>query len=140
MDKEKQPGIQCLNVILTRLDFKREPTIQPKPELRTSYNINISTSDDKKKMSIEVTAQVEEMANSSFSLECGMAGIFSVDEDFENMKLEEYGKINGPALIFPYLREMISSVTAKSGMNPVILPPTNIVALSKEATLLDDNN
>ena len=62
-------------------------------------------------------------------LKSKFVGFFSVIKGQENMDIEEYIKNNSVGLMFPYIREHISAVTIKSGINPIFLPPINVVAL-----------
>ena len=40
--------------------------------------------------------------------------------------------INAPALIYPYIRETVFSLTGKAGIQPINLPPFNFVAFGKD--------
>ena len=37
-----------------------------------------------------------------------------------------------PALLFPYIRAYVSNITALSGMQPIIMPTLNMVAVGEE--------
>ena len=50
------------------------------------------------------------------------------------MSLNEFIKVNAPALMMPYIRETISNITIRSGLKPVIIPPINIISMAKEKT------
>ena len=41
--------------------------------------------------------------------------------------LENFGRINGAAIIFPYIREHISSLSIKAGIPPIVLPIVNFL-------------
>ncbi len=41
---------------------------------------------------------------------------------------EAFSRTNAPAIIFPYLRETIASITTKAGLIPLILPPLSFVS------------
>jgi preprotein translocase subunit SecB len=69
---------------------------------------------------------VKERQSNSFSLSIAFVGVFAVIPGQENMTLEEFAQVNGPALMFPYIRELISDITLRSGLKPVIFPPLNI--------------
>ncbi len=62
--------------------------------------------------SIEVTANIK------------MADIFEKVGD-STLNLEEFGKVNGAAIIFPYIREHLTNLSAKAGIGLIILPPFN---------------
>jgi len=59
-----------------------------------------------------------------------MVGIFEFKEEIEN--ISDYFKINAPAILFPYLRAYVSSLTSISGIDTVILPTINTTPLKDE--------
>ncbi len=133
MDISKQPGISFDNVILSKMDFSRSPIVE-KPEIKVYFSSNATINEEKKKLALELSADVKETKNESFSLKCTMIGFFSVLEGQENLTLEEFSKVNAPALILPYLREVIANMTLRSGINPIILPPINIKSIIDTTT------
>lgn len=50
-------------------------------------------------------------------------------EDIEDEKKEAYFFLNGPALLFPYIRAYISTLSTLSGIKSIILPTLNLVGL-----------
>ncbi len=129
MDKLKQPGIKFNDIILSEIKFNRKPQKVEQPQIKITFEQKNNLFNDNKNLNVELLCEITEQ-NKSFYLRCGMVGIFSIIEDKLNMSLEDFSKINAPALMFPYMREIISSITLKSG-TPVILSPMNIVALMK---------
>jgi preprotein translocase subunit SecB len=59
-------------------------------------------------------------------------GFFDFKEVLKTGNLNSYFYINAPAIIFPFLRSYIASLTALSGCSTVILPPMNMTPLGKE--------
>jgi preprotein translocase subunit SecB len=70
-----------------------------------------------------------------YDSEISYIGIFGSLEGSENMSLEEFLANNAAALLMPYIRESISSFSAKAGLPVVYLPPINIVALMKQQAI-----
>lgn len=58
-----------------------------------------------------------------------MMGIFE-PSDWDDPLLEDFANINAPAIVYPFVREHIASLTTKS-KTPYILPPFNFVELAK---------
>lgn len=54
------------------------------------------------------------------------------DKEVDIALLESYFYINAPALLFPYIRAYISTLTNLSGYKPVNLPTLNLQRLGKE--------
>ena len=131
MEKTKQPGIKFDAILLKDLVFTRNVDVAKKQNIDISFSGKIGISDEKTKMSYELECIVSE-TNQSFSVKCTMVGLFSIDEAKKNMSLQQFAENNAPALIYPYVREIITTTTLKAHLPPVLLPPLNITALIKE--------
>ena len=130
MDKNKQPGISFDTILLKELLFSRKENLPQKPEIIMELSVNPSFSPDEDILNFEMVCEIKD-ADNLFSLKCAMIGLFSIIEGNENMGLREFSKQNAPALMFPYIREIIASTTTKAGIPPVILPPVNLGAIEK---------
>jgi len=53
-----------------------------------------------------------------------MVGIFEKFGD-SPLNLEQFGNVNAAAIIFPYIREHLSNLSAKAGLGLIFLPPFN---------------
>lgn len=132
MDARKQPGINFDSIFIKDLVFHRSPKLSGKPEIEMDFKSKSGFSTDKTKLMYEVRALVKDKAD-TFNIDCTMIGIFSINPGEENYPLEQFGQENAAALIFPYIRETIASVTSKAGIPALLLPPLNIHALLVEA-------
>lgn len=54
-------------------------------------------------------------------------GQFSIPNDIEREKIELYLAQNGSAILFPYVRSIISFLTTLDGPSAVVLPTVNIL-------------
>jgi preprotein translocase subunit SecB len=133
MDKDKQPGIRFDSIMLVKEEFLREPNVPE--EAVPDFNIGMgwSNQDNNYIVEINTTLKLIYEGKETLKLDNTFVGIFSVIESSENMNLEDFIKNNSAAIMFPYIREHISSVTQKSGVKPVLLPPINIIALLKKS-------
>jgi preprotein translocase subunit SecB len=131
MDKQQQPGIAFNNIFLKELVFFRKPDSLQKPQLSINIEANASVSPNKDKLNLEMICEVKEK-DALFDIKCVMIGMFSKITGSENMELDEFAKYNGPALMFPYIRETIASTTVKAGIPPVIIPPVNLQAIKSK--------
>jgi preprotein translocase subunit SecB len=132
LDDSKQPGIAFNYVILNRSEFTRNIKIEAKNELAISFECKNSLMNNDSLLQCELTAEIIEK-NGNFKLICSMIGVFSEIESSKNMELKGFAENNAPGLVFPYLREHITSITSKAGLQPIILPPVNIIAMVKKA-------
>lgn len=55
-----------------------------------------------------------------------------VDDAF---KTSHFPKVNAPAIAFPFLRAMISTITLQAGLRPVMLPSINFSKLAEDNRL-----
>ncbi|HEX3038162.1 MAG TPA: protein-export chaperone SecB [Oscillospiraceae bacterium] len=62
-----------------------------------------------------------------FTLKVNIAGCFTFDDDDDTLVKE-----NAVAILFPYLRALISTITANANIPPLILPTINIVEMLKQ--------
>ena len=67
-----------------------------------------------------------------FSIEVDIEGLFQMDrwEQPENVSIMT---TNTVAILFPYLRTIVSMVTANANISPYIIPVMNITALFEDA-------
>ncbi len=66
-----------------------------------------------------------------FYLDIQISGIFNV-EKWEQEPALSLSKINGTAILFPYLRSLVTTLTANANVPPYILPITNPARLFKD--------
>lgn len=62
--------------------------------------------------------------NNVLNIEVNIVGNFEIDKDTED--LQSFIEINAPAILFPYIRAHITTITSLSGIKPVILPTLNM--------------
>ena len=48
------------------------------------------------------------------------------------LDLESFGRVNGAAIIFPYIREHLTNLSAKAGVGLIMLPPFNFTLKEKK--------
>lgn len=64
-------------------------------------------------------------AQNNFNLKMLCIGIFDYDSEDEDLILN-FMSLNGPAIVFPYIRSFVSSYTALSGFDTITLPTLNL--------------
>jgi preprotein translocase subunit SecB len=62
----------------------------------------------------------------------GYFEIIIKDKELAEQKIINYYKVNGVAILFPYLRSLISDMTSKGSETPIILPTINVAAMLKD--------
>ncbi len=132
MDKTKQPKICFTDIYLKSLafDFFRMPEGE-KIEYGLDFSIKKHLSPEKDQLSIEIEVDLmKDVENPIFELKFSMVGNFKIIEE-GNMELDRFAKVNGPALMFPFIREFIVDITSRSGLPALILPPINLTNVGK---------
>lgn len=62
-------------------------------------------------------------------LEVSLLGFFEFDTNLEEDKIVNLLEVNGTAILFPYLRSVITTITSNLGISPIIIPTMNIVEM-----------
>lgn len=95
---------------------------------QVDIELGVATSfsdDDLKSYLVKITVKITPKTD-SFILECDAVGRFvtseEIDDDFKN---SHFVKINSPAILYPFVRSYINTITTNSGISPIILPSVN---------------
>ena len=68
------------------------------------------------------------------NFEADISGVFKVEKRIKEKGLEEkLVKIQGPSLLFPYLRSTITSYSANAGFGPIVLPLINVHQIAENS-------
>lgn len=70
-------------------------------------------------------------SSEAFKVEIDSVGFFKF-ENIEKDNLSSFLYYNAPALLFPYIRAYISSLTTLSGIKPIVLPTLNLSNLKDD--------
>lgn len=66
-------------------------------------------------------------ANKSLNIDINAEGFFEFDKELNDSEKSSFFNINAPAILFPYIRAYITTLTSLSGITPIILPTINLV-------------
>lgn len=75
------------------------------------------------------------LKEANYYVKAKIIGYFEIileDEELTEQRILNYYEVNGVAILFPYLRSLISDLTSKGSERPIILPTFNIVAMLEE--------
>lgn len=107
-------------------EFGKEPE-----KISQSINIENNFSTDNKRF-VEVVLNINvksESDNLFFFLK--IKGGFQASEEMPDELFKTLSKYNGPAILFPFARSIITSYTAQANIPPVILPTVNFTVQDK---------
>lgn len=127
----KSPFIQFNRYIITNIDYKLldEPTLDEDGELSLSAFIGVS--EDKKTADIKLTGVIaDHVKNRSVTVE--ILGLFDLDMEGSVKEIKDFLSVNGTAILFPYLRSIVSIVSSLDGDNSIILPTINTTGFVSE--------
>ena len=132
MDATKEPGIRITGIVVEHLRFD-DITIGQLPTTDHVFQIKIERRQIEGATVGEAVLHFfmkpKEGVESSFYFEADVAGRFETSGDDANMQLETFLKINGPAQLVPFLREIVANITFRSRHGVVLLPAINVIAL-----------
>ena len=103
-----------------------------RPDLRYEFAVQLQVTErEEEGVSVELAIRVEADENvpQPYNVEVRYRGDFSFGELPEGLSRVSFARTNAAAILFPYVRETISSLTSRGSAGPLILPPVNVVAL-----------
>ena len=129
----KKNSFKLLNILLIESTFKRAPYMDFSNEsLKNDIDIDIQNSTSENILAVTLTIEFKTSVDKDIvvSAKVKMVGNFEFSKN-SKIPLEDFGTINAPAIIFPFIREHLSNVSMKAGIQPILLPPINFVDLAK---------
>lgn len=136
---ENKSNIELKSLFLLNTEFKRPLDFNSKDE-KISLGISIKDKRSGNILTVFLGIQVFMENQPDFLANVEMAGIFEYDSNNIPIAIDDFAKINGPAILFPFIREHLATLSAKANMNRILLPPLNFVALAKESKPSEDIN
>lgn len=75
-----------------------------------------------------------EIKKTPYYVKATILGLFEIEsEGLEEKQVLSLYKFNGVAILFPYLRSIVSDLSSKGSESPIIIPTINVAAMVKEA-------
>ncbi len=94
------------------------------------FLFKLVTNEEKTKANIVIGIKIGDRNESLFSVEAIVKGYFEImDSTLGEDEINKYYLKNGTAILFPYVRAIITDLTSKSNHNPIILPTINFHSL-----------
>lgn len=124
----KKSGFRLDQFFVTNFAINRKPVDQGEVEFNISpYGVVEPVS---KTFTVQLTVDVKDHSG-SFDIHLIAVGIFEFKDMEDPENISNYFYVNAPAIMFPYVRSYISTVTALSGLNAVNLPVMRLTKLEK---------
>lgn len=106
-------------------------------DIDISFNVDglYKRSDSKFYLNFESVCKTEEKNDIFISVKC--QGVFEFKNVNSFADIPKFFYVNCIAILFPYVRSYISTVTVQSNIKPIILPTLNLTPLSQ--TLIESS-
>jgi preprotein translocase subunit SecB len=128
----QQFTIQRLYIKNSSFETTQTPAIfqkQWEPELNIELNTNHTALENHTyEVTLTVTATVKNKQETAFLVEVQQAGIFTIQGPDDEQLQHILGSFC-PNILFPYIRETMSSLVTKGSFPPLVLSPINFDAL-----------
>lgn len=123
-------GFRINSLILLESNFSRVPVLTLNEEIIPNVNIDISVNVNNENVIVKVTVaySLEHNGIEEVHIKISMGGSFQRIGETQIEDLKRFGEVNGAAIIFPYIREHLTSLSAKAGLGLIILPPMNFTS------------
>ncbi len=130
------PSMNVKEVVLRNVSFQANQAFldeEPKP---LTYRLKVDSQMPLERTILSVslgveTPKLEENPDCPFFFDLTMVGVFEFCESITDELRRQYATINGPAIIFPFLRETLADLIRRAGFPPLLLPVTNFIKLAQ---------
>lgn len=123
-------SLKFLNYIVNSVNYKANDKPNEKGTWKLDFDIKNTTkiSKEKDKMTITLAVNVfKGVEDAPFYIDVELTGYFELEGEDDILKYEA----NAIAIIYPYLRAIVSNYTSSANVSPVILPAINVNAMLK---------
>ncbi|MCD4665092.1 MAG: protein-export chaperone SecB [Bacteroidales bacterium] len=118
-------GFTIVRSLIERKDIK------PSKKLSLGFNPKGVINKEKLNFQLHLGVKIEDQ-NKAINIEIQAVADYIFEKAIELKKLNNFFFINAPALLFPYIRAYISTLTNLSGFEPINLPTLNMSRLGDD--------
>lgn len=125
---------KLISLTLVESNFSRESKIDfSDTEIKNSVDIDVQHTiiDDEIVIDLVVKLIGKLKRSKLFAFTTKYVGKFEKGDE-NILPVEKFVEANGPAIMYPFVREHIATTSLKAGMNPILLPPVNFIKLNSE--------
>ena len=140
-----QPNYQIINILFLESSFKRVRQFQEGTDIVVSLDVQkgVAFFEDNGKQMVQIELTVTALGRIEqeeiYTCMAMTTGIFSCEGGTEQTN-EIFANINGPAIIYPFIREYMANLAMKGGIT-LFLPPVNFIKMHQDekAQKITDN-
>lgn len=129
IDEKFKSSVQLKGIHLLTSVFKKSKTVNK----MSGFEMNIKKKSEQNQQNItcELTISLSSKTNPDFQFEVSMLGTFLLKGEL-HFSIENFKNMNAPAIIYPYIRQHVRSVSLEAGLSPIILPVINFEAFHQQ--------
>ncbi len=132
----KAPRFTIKALRIASVSFYINAKFKLKKNEEIAFNTNISIRPDydanHKKLLVKLKAACT-IGNIPFFFNIESEGVFILEGKPSKAHIKTIGAINGPAIMFPYVREAVADLSRRAGYAPLHLNPVNFVEMAKHS-------
>lgn len=129
--------LKFIDYVVNNIEFRNNYNYDAK-KTKLDFDINSAvdfTDDSHFSLGLQVELFRDAQENNfPFNFKVEVIGQFEIEASSQEERMK-YAEQNAVAILFPYVRALISTFTAASNVQPVILPPINVVGYLKEKNM-----
>lgn len=125
------------NIVLLESNFSRNAVFKvlenPKVEHDSEIELNYSNL-KAERFAVVLQYKFKVLYNGEVILTSDIkySGEFKAEGELKESVIESFANINAPAILYPFIRENIASLTSKAMVGSIIIPPVNFIKLYEE--------
>jgi len=134
MEQPKQT-YQLISITNTESYFKRENALDNNYLKATNnLDLNIAKNFENDQFGVFLTVHLKQEFEGKVLVEVKVTtiGVFKKTGDITQEALDAFCNVNAPAIIFPFVREIIANLSMKGGIQPIMIQPINFIELNKQ--------
>lgn len=128
-EKGKEADFKFISYRITEAIFKVERDADVAKDFLININLNAVTPPHASIPTLSLVTKIRDK-NDKMNINIALTGWFKMEGGDKNT-LNKFLAFNAPAILFPYVRAYVSSMTAQAGMQPVVLPTINLRSIGE---------
>lgn len=132
----KAPRFTIKALRIASVSFSINKKFKPKKNENVAFNTTVSVRPDydskQKRLLVKLTVACT-MGNIPFFFNVASEGVFALEGKPSDAHVKTVGAINGPAIMFPYVREAVADLSRRAGYTPLHLNPVNFVEMARHS-------
>ena len=125
MDKEKNIAqFRFLHYKISETVVKINADSEPGKKLDVQFQQKAGVNEEASRMRFEFVVSVNDAEN-ILDIKVTTVAFFEYDSSLTEEQKRTFFMHNAPAILFPYVRAYISTLTAQAGINTIVLPTIN---------------